>query len=227
MILFPDATDRLTSAVTHQQLADRLGVSVQRIRQARLPDGHAGKRPSPPGWEAAVIELARQQARQLDALADALSAADTGEEAPQAPAPQVRAPDREAQPINAYGLRVLRDTWLPSIPESEWDIPREVMLGAFLYRDDFLGLFTAGKWHPAGYIGGSLLMSGFGSHHATRIYRTYATRSEKRKYQTLEDQAQFGAKKLAESVGTYLTEKGVLESKQEGGGTCFRLPPAE
>jgi hypothetical protein len=235
MILFPDATDRLTNAVTHQQLADRLGVSVQRVRQARLPDGHAGKRPPPPGWEAAVVELARQQARQLDALADALASA----EIPQTPEPQVQAPDREAQSVdrvNMFGLRPLRSTsWGFHVPESEseWDFPPELLGEIYIDQQDFLSVFTAGQWYPHELIGLRLGMAGFPPEQAVRVYTHLATRAEKRKYGTGQNPKshnaviETGTRKLAEALCNYLAERGVLESKQEGGGTYFRLPPAE
>lgn len=54
---FKEATDRLTSAISHQDLADELGVNVQRVRQARLDPASTGYRPPPPGWEAAIVRL--------------------------------------------------------------------------------------------------------------------------------------------------------------------------
>lgn len=69
---FKEATDALNAAVTHEDLARELGVSVQRIRQARLDPASAGYRPPPAGWEAAVAKLARERGGELAKLAKRL-----------------------------------------------------------------------------------------------------------------------------------------------------------
>jgi hypothetical protein len=66
---FKEATDALAGGVTHEELAAELGISVQRIRQARLEPGSAGYRPAPAGWEGAVARLARKRGGELEALA--------------------------------------------------------------------------------------------------------------------------------------------------------------
>ena len=69
---FRVATDRAGEFVTHQQLADELGASVQSVRAARLdPDSPNFRRP-PPSWEQALARLARKRAAELEKLADQL-----------------------------------------------------------------------------------------------------------------------------------------------------------
>lgn len=73
---FKSATDRLGGCVTHVQLASALKVSVQRIRQARLDRDNIAYRNPPTGWETALAKLSRTRARELERLADLLSAGD-------------------------------------------------------------------------------------------------------------------------------------------------------
>ena len=71
---FKTATDLLGQAITHHELADKLGVHVQRIRQARLDPNADGYRKPPEAWASAVIELARNRGGELAKLADELEA---------------------------------------------------------------------------------------------------------------------------------------------------------
>jgi hypothetical protein len=69
---FRTATDLLFRTVTHAELAERLGCSVATIRQARLSPSAAAHRSPPPGWEAAVRELARERGEALTDLAESV-----------------------------------------------------------------------------------------------------------------------------------------------------------
>ena len=69
---FKKATDELFARITHQDLAEALGVSVASVRQARLaPDALAHREP-PEGWERAVAKLSEQRLGRLERLATAL-----------------------------------------------------------------------------------------------------------------------------------------------------------
>jgi hypothetical protein len=58
---FKEATDGLFNRLSHEELADALGISVASIRQARLsPTANAFREP-PKGWENAVIRLAEKR----------------------------------------------------------------------------------------------------------------------------------------------------------------------
>lgn len=66
---FKDATDALFERVTHEALAEVLGVSVPSIRQARLDPSAAAFRQPPEGWERAVADLAEKRERHYRQLA--------------------------------------------------------------------------------------------------------------------------------------------------------------
>ncbi len=69
---FKEATDGLFDRISHDELANALGVSVASIRQARLsPDAKAYRQP-PDRWQAAVIRLARKRVAHYNRLADSL-----------------------------------------------------------------------------------------------------------------------------------------------------------
>jgi hypothetical protein len=58
---FKEATDALFERISHEDLADALGVSVASIRQARLnPQARAYREP-PVGWEEATLSLVRKR----------------------------------------------------------------------------------------------------------------------------------------------------------------------
>jgi hypothetical protein len=58
---FKETTDGLFDRMDHKDLADRLGVSVATIRQARLRAEAEAHRTPPPGWQHAVIRLAEER----------------------------------------------------------------------------------------------------------------------------------------------------------------------
>ena len=70
---FRKATDELLAGISHQELADTLGVSVATVRQARLEEGAKAHRSAPSGWETKVARLARARSASLARLADRLS----------------------------------------------------------------------------------------------------------------------------------------------------------
>jgi hypothetical protein len=72
---FKKATDTLFSRVTHDDLAEALGVSVAAVRQARLSPKAQAHRSPPERWESATIKLAERQAQGLARLAQALKQA--------------------------------------------------------------------------------------------------------------------------------------------------------
>lgn len=69
---FRKATDVLCGPVTHADVAKAVKKSLQGVRQARMPADSDGYRSPPPGWEAALARLARDQANRLLRLADDL-----------------------------------------------------------------------------------------------------------------------------------------------------------
>jgi hypothetical protein len=69
---FKAATDLLFEKIGAEELAAELGCSPQAIKQARMAEGASGRRSPPPGWEAALSQLARQRATALAKLADRL-----------------------------------------------------------------------------------------------------------------------------------------------------------
>jgi hypothetical protein len=69
---FKDATDRLTACLSHADIAQAAGVSVQSIRQARVEPGNSSYRNPPEGWRQVVARLARQRAKELQVLAQSV-----------------------------------------------------------------------------------------------------------------------------------------------------------
>ncbi|HEY3916361.1 MAG TPA: hypothetical protein VGL83_01145 [Stellaceae bacterium] len=69
---FKKATDELFARITHEDLADALGVSVASIRQARLSTSALARREPPQQWERAAAKLAEQKAERLIRLASSL-----------------------------------------------------------------------------------------------------------------------------------------------------------
>jgi len=67
------ASSTLIGGTTLTALAEELGVSTAYLSQARAPASAEHHRSPPDGWEAAVVKLARQRARQLSSIADRLS----------------------------------------------------------------------------------------------------------------------------------------------------------
>ena len=69
---FKKTTDLLFARVTHDDLADALGVSVALIRQARLSLSAEARRSPPDGWEKAVLALAKAQEKHFRRLSQDL-----------------------------------------------------------------------------------------------------------------------------------------------------------
>ena len=65
---FKKATDGLFKRVSHEDLAEQLGVSIAAICQARLDVNAKAHREAPKRWEQAVIELAENRIRQYHEL---------------------------------------------------------------------------------------------------------------------------------------------------------------
>jgi len=65
---FRKATDALFDRVTHEELAEKLHVSVPTIRQARLANGSLAHRTPPEGWEGAVRAIAESRIRHYQRL---------------------------------------------------------------------------------------------------------------------------------------------------------------
>lgn len=65
---FKRTTDALFDRVTHEELAEQLGVSVPTIRQARLSEESMAYRTAPSGWEGAVRALAESRIRHFQHL---------------------------------------------------------------------------------------------------------------------------------------------------------------
>lgn len=70
---FRRASDALFDRVSHEKLAEQLGVSIAAIRQARLDPKAKAHRAPPRDWENAVIELAENRIVRLHELIGQLS----------------------------------------------------------------------------------------------------------------------------------------------------------
>lgn len=70
---FKEATDGLFDRISHEKLADALGVSVASVRQARLPPTANAYREPPKNWEIAVIRLAEKRERHYRRLVENLA----------------------------------------------------------------------------------------------------------------------------------------------------------
>jgi hypothetical protein len=71
---FREATNGLFDRVDHQDLADRLGVSVASIRQARLRPEAGAHRAPPQDWRDAVLRLAEERVAHYRKLIEHLRA---------------------------------------------------------------------------------------------------------------------------------------------------------
>jgi hypothetical protein len=67
---FKEATDALFERVSHQELADALGLSVASVRQARLPETAKAYRQPPSAWQDRVIRLAERRVMHYRQLID-------------------------------------------------------------------------------------------------------------------------------------------------------------
>lgn len=67
---FKTATDQVAGCITHAEIAEAAGVSLQTIRQARMDPDLPSYRNPPAGWQGVLARLARQRSRELVAFAD-------------------------------------------------------------------------------------------------------------------------------------------------------------
>ena len=58
---FREAVDALCKPLTHEDVAEALGVSVQTVRQARLKQDSDAFRAPPKNWKAAIVRLAENR----------------------------------------------------------------------------------------------------------------------------------------------------------------------
>lgn len=78
---FREATRRLKDSPQDTELAQALGVTVQSIRQARLPDDQPGHRSPPDEWRTVVARMARERIDELRTLIRTLEDELTNDEA--------------------------------------------------------------------------------------------------------------------------------------------------
>ena len=69
---FKAATDRIAAYVSHTEIAEAAGISVQSIRQARLDPSNPNYRSPPAGWEKVLLRLARERSKHLKTLIEEL-----------------------------------------------------------------------------------------------------------------------------------------------------------
>jgi hypothetical protein len=72
---FKTATDQVAGCISHAEIAEAAGVSIQTIRQARMDPASPSYRPPPKGWQVAVAHLIRQRVDDLLNLAASLERA--------------------------------------------------------------------------------------------------------------------------------------------------------
>jgi hypothetical protein len=73
---FREAVDTVCSALTHDDIAKALGVSVQTIRQARMKVDSKSSRAPPKKWERALIRLAENRVEYYRRLIEKLRKTD-------------------------------------------------------------------------------------------------------------------------------------------------------
>ena len=69
---FKTATDRVAGCISHAEIAEAAGVSVQTIRQARLDPSAPGHRPPPQGWTLVLRKLINRRITELAHVAQEL-----------------------------------------------------------------------------------------------------------------------------------------------------------
>jgi hypothetical protein len=69
---FREATESLCAGVSHQELAQALGVSIATVRQARLRLDAKAHRSPPENWKAAIRRLAEKRLAQYRRLLESL-----------------------------------------------------------------------------------------------------------------------------------------------------------
>lgn len=67
---FKTATDRVSGCISHAEIAEAAGVSIQSIRQARMDPSSASYRSPPVDWQQVLIALMRARSAELSRLAD-------------------------------------------------------------------------------------------------------------------------------------------------------------
>lgn len=72
---FKTATDRVAGCITHVEIAEAAGVSLQTIRQARMDPDSPSYRNPPAGWQGVLARLARRRSGELAAFADQMERA--------------------------------------------------------------------------------------------------------------------------------------------------------
>jgi hypothetical protein len=65
---FRTAANQLGKQITTADIASALGISPHSVRQARLLEEGAGYRRPPAGWQHALIRMAKQRCKELEAL---------------------------------------------------------------------------------------------------------------------------------------------------------------
>lgn len=66
---FKTATDRVAGCISHAEIAEAAGVSIQTIRQARMDPISLSYRNPPAGWRAVLARLADERAGELQDFA--------------------------------------------------------------------------------------------------------------------------------------------------------------
>ena len=70
---FKTATDRVAGCISHAEIAEAAGVSIQTIRQARMDPSSSSYRKPPAGWQAVLARLALHRSRELVEFAKEIS----------------------------------------------------------------------------------------------------------------------------------------------------------
>ncbi|HET7460712.1 MAG TPA: hypothetical protein VFJ82_05675 [Longimicrobium sp.] len=70
---FKTATDRVAGCITHAEIAEACGVSLQSIRQARMDPSSPSYRSPPAGWEEVLAQLVMRRAGELEEFAKTLT----------------------------------------------------------------------------------------------------------------------------------------------------------
>jgi len=73
---FREAVDALCKPLTHEDVAEALGVSVQTVRQARLKQDSDAFRAPPKNWKKGIIRLAESRITYYRKLIEKLRIAD-------------------------------------------------------------------------------------------------------------------------------------------------------
>lgn len=74
---FKTATDQVAGCISHAEIAEAAGVSIQTVRQARMDPRSSSYRHPPVRWKAVLADLARRRAHDLESFADSLESSDS------------------------------------------------------------------------------------------------------------------------------------------------------